>query len=496
MEKLAKAAFQTMDMFSVTGGGSAYSYNDVDKLKAYTLSEYKKVVEACRFFYKNDPVAGTVINKIIDIAINDIIFEQNNLSDNEFRIFAGIKESLLDYAEICALEYLISGLVVPEIKYTVADKSVLKEYGIKKYDSMILPEVMWVRDPSTIKINYNMVMDKPSYYVTLPEELVFFIKTGGQYPDGTEDKELFRKLKELYPEFVAKVAEGGLTEILLENDLIIRYRNLSDSPYPVPYLHNALDPLRHKRNIRRMDYSIASRAIGAIQLFRLGDKDFPVTEDDQGAFDDLKGQMVWRDGTGRNVERIFQLFANHTLQIDWIYPPLDALLNDRKYAEVNADIFFALGFPRILTTGEVEKTGTSDPEFAALSPMRTMENVRKSILKIIKGIVREIVTQNRFKDVPKVRFDNMNLHSFKNFVEGMVSLYETGNISRSSFAQAFGFDWEEEMSVKETEQEILKEKGLPEFSPQPFSPQPTSPGKNTGTDTKSAPKPSGEGENK
>ena len=490
MNKLAKAAIQVLDIFA---NRSTYTNSDVDKLRDYDLDEYKKIVETCRFFYKHDPVAGTVINKIVDIAINDLVFEQSNLSDNEFRIFTGIKDSLLEYAESCALEYLLSGLVVPEIKYTVANKAVLKDYGIKKYESMILPEVMWVRDPATIKINYNMVMDKPSYYVSLPEEMVFFIKTGGKYPDGTEDRELFRKLKELYPEFVAQVSQGGAREILLENDLIIRYRNLSDSPYPVPYLYNALDALRHKRNLRRMDYSVAARAIGAIQLFKLGDKDFPITEDDEGAFDDLKSQMTWRDGLGTNVERIFQLFANHTLQIEWVYPPLDALLNDKKYTEVNADIFFGLGFPRILTTGEVERAGTSDPEFASLSPMRTMENVRKAILKIIVGIVKEIVDQNRLKDVPKVRFANMNLHSFKNFVQGMVSLYDTGNISRTSFAKTFGFDWEEEMSTKEEEQKVLKEKGLPEFSPQPFSPQPTSPDQKQPDKGENS---EGEGENK
>ena len=49
-------------------------------------------------------------------------------------------------------------------------------------------------------------------------------------------------------------------------------------------MYPALEPLKHKRNIRRMDYSIASRVISAIQLIKLGNDDFPVTEDDEDAF--------------------------------------------------------------------------------------------------------------------------------------------------------------------------------------------------------------------
>ena len=45
-----------------------------------------------------------------------------------------------------AMEYLISGLVVPEIKVGVLTKDQVKELGIKKYDSLKYPISLWLRD--------------------------------------------------------------------------------------------------------------------------------------------------------------------------------------------------------------------------------------------------------------------------------------------------------------------------------------------------------------
>ena len=94
--------------------------------------------------------------------------------------------------------------------------------------------------------------------------------------------------------------------------------------------------------------------------------------------------------SGKNVERIFQLFANHTLQVEWVVPDVAALINEQKYVSINQDIIYGLGFPRILITGKSEKTGTSDPQYAMISPARTMDNFRKLVLELIKYIVDEI----------------------------------------------------------------------------------------------------------
>lgn len=453
-----------------------WSPDDVDKMdKKLEVKQFRDLVNQCRFFYKKDPLVSSTINKLIEIAINDIQLGKNGLGENEFRVFTSMKQKLKDFAEQMAMEYLISGLVIPEIKIGVLSKEQIKEIGIKKYDSLKYPVSMWLRDPALVTINSTMLSDEPSYFIEIPQDLIFFIQHEGVYPDGTRDTELYRKLSTNYPEFVADV-KGGTTKVILENKLIFRRRPLTDSPYPIPYLYSALESLKHKRNLRRMDYSIASRVIAAIMLVRLGSDEFPVTEDDSEVFDDIKSQLYYRNSSGTDMERVFQLFANHTLQIDWVYPNTEALLNDAKYVDVNRDIVTALGFPKILSTGETERSNASDPEFAIIAPEKMMLNFRDKILEVLKKIVYDVAKANNFSSVPTIKFKPINLNKFADFITAMVKLYDTGNLSRESFADIFGYVWKDEMDKKEQEQKVLEEKQLGEFAPNAFSPAPSIPG--------------------
>lgn len=454
--KLATSSYSFMQTYD---GETYWSPDDIDKLDIVGINEFKKIIADCRFFYRRDPIGSTVINKMIEIGITDIKFDQGKLSDNEFRIFLGLSDKLKAFMEECALEYLISGLVVPEIKYQPASKDYLQDLGVKKYETLSLPVSMWLRDPTTIKIKTSILSDDPSYFVVIPDDMVFFIQNKGKYPDGTKDIALYNKLATLYPEIIEQVNNNN-KEILLENDKIIRRKVITGSPYPTPYLYPALEALKHKRNIRRMDYSIASRAIEAIQLIQLGNDTFPVVEGEEGVFNDIRDQMSYRGSYGRYKERIFQLFANHTLKISWVYPDMSALLNERKYAEVNQDIFFALGFPRILTTGETERTQTSNAEFATLSPEKSMENMQSKVLSILKKIVKEISISNGFKDVPKVNFTEISLHSIADFVSMMDAMRTANVISDSSFAEAFGYNYEEEMKKKKKDESLSKSLGV------------------------------------
>jgi len=136
---------------------------------------------------------------------------------------------------------------------------------------------------------------------------------------------------------------------------------LADAEYPIPYLYPGLESYKHKRNLRRMDYSIASRVISAILHVKAGSDEFPLTEDQQDVLDDLESKFHWREGISpTDIERVFTLFTNHTIELNWVFPDVEALLNDKKYDAVNKDIILALGFPRILITGETERSFTSD----------------------------------------------------------------------------------------------------------------------------------------
>lgn len=468
-EKLVKSAFNNQNIsFS-----NPWDSSLVDKMEVLDLDTFEELVNACRFFYRYDSLVSTVIDKMTEIGINGIEFDKSELTENEKKVMDNLVPKLKKFGEQISLEYLISGLVVPEIKYAPVSKKELQEWKIKRYDTLTLPVYMWLRDPTTIKINDALGMTAPSYFYRIPDDLVYFIKNEGRYKDGTKDPDLYKQLLAYYPEFVEAVRKNE-KYVLLDNDLIFRRKVVTDSPYPTPYLTPVLEPLKHKRNLRRMDYSIASRVITAIQLFRLGSDEFPVTEDQEEIFEDLKSQMYHRYSTQDDIERVFQLFANHTLDITWVMPPVEALLDETKYREVNDDIIFGLGFPRILITGETSRTGTSDSEYATMSPVRTMESIREKVLEVLRDIVYTIWEKNKFRgEAPTIKFEPINLVSFTDLIEGLTSLYQSGNLSRTHHAKAFGYDLDEEFRLRKEENDTMEEMGLEEFAPQPHSNEPT-----------------------
>lgn len=449
-----------------------WSPSDVDKLEFTNHKVWNKVVEECRYYYKRDPFVSTVINKIIDISINDILIQPGEARKSIIPIIDAIKTPLLLFLRSMALEYLISGLVVPEITFSEIDKEELHRLGIKRFDTLTLPTDMWVRDSATVVVKDPLIGGKKSYFMKIPPEMKYFIDSGGKYSSGGKDEELYNEIVRTMPELVAAIKEGE-DEILLENPLVLQYRTLSNDAYPTPYLYPALESLKHKRNLKRMDYSIAARVIGAIQLIKMGDKDYPLTEDNEDQLTELKKEMKWRENQSlKNVERVFQLFGNHTLTIEWVMPDVNALLDQNKYQAANQDIAIALGFPRILVTGETERTQTSDPEIATVSPLNTMERLREIILPIINTIIDKIVNDNNLGGMPEIKFKPINLMSMSNFVTGVTQLYADGNLSREDYAAAFGFDIYEQFEKQEKNEEVRKEAGLPEFAPVPHSNQP------------------------
>lgn len=443
-----------------------------DLTKAVDKTSFNNTVNLCRFFYKTEPIVSTVINKLVEIGINDIIISKSGLSDNEFRVFKSLKPRILEFCETMAQELLISGLVIPEIGYGPIDKDELFELGIKKYNRLTFPVSMWIRDPNSIQINSSLMSDSPSYYVIIPDDVIFFIKNKGKYSDGTEDKDLFEKLKTYYPDFVSRVTKGEV-KFLIENKLILRRKYLPDNPYPIPYISAALNALQHKRRMRRMDYSIMDKAISAIMHIKVGSDDYPVTnsEEDREVLADLRNQLSFRFQSDQYLERIFQLITNHTVDINWIFPDMNILKENARYSDINEEILFGLGFPRILITGEASKTGTSDAELAILSPVKTMESLRRKLLKVVRDVFKNVAKENNFK-IPYVTFKALNLHNFVEFMNSLEKLYNMSGVSRTSVADYLGFDFSDEVDVLEQENKEIEKRGLSPFGEQPFSRDP------------------------
>ena len=446
--------------------GDVWSPTLVDKLSSDDHGKYERVVKDCRFFFRYDPLASTVISKMVDLAINSLVIDAPGATVTEGQIFNAVKEDLINLLRRASYEYLITGLVIPEISFTRMRKTDLRNLGIQRLDSLVYPTSMWMRDSAQIEIKRPLITEKESYFVKIDDEIIFFIQNKGVYADGSEDKALYNDIVRRYPEFVRAILNQE-QKVLLVNPVVIKATSLEDSQYPIPYLFPALEALKHKRNIRRVDYSIAARIISAILHVKVGSDEFPLTEDEEDVLDDLDNKLKWRGGVGIDeIERVFVLLTNHTVDLEWVFPEVSVLLDEKKYVSVNQDIMVALGFPRILITGETERSFSSDPNIATISPLHTMEKMRQALMPIVRSVFIELKDKNKSVSViPDVRFRPINLMSMNLFYVGLEKLYESGNLSREDYDSAYGFDFREQMEKRALEADVMTELGVDPVAP-------------------------------
>ena len=436
------------------------------------LGKYHDLVKTSRWFYKFDPIAGTVLNRMADMAVTTIRnrkktkLNTDQVDDNIQAYYDALIKELRPIIKQMALEYLLHGLVVPAYSFQRLRGDLISEkLGRTRY---IIPDKMWLRNPENLELRRRPTGIDRQIFLKIPKADIELVQNKGVRADGTEDKEAYKYLVEHFPEYVAAIRKGQ-TRFLLEDARAIMRKPNSYEDYPTPFLVNALSALQHKAYLKTLDKSIASRAIEMVRHIKVGDKDFPADDDD---IDAVKKQV---DANSSSGERVFNLYTNHTVELEWILPPLEVLLSEEKYSEPNADIFLALGFPRILTTGETLRSNSSDSKIASLGPKATLEDLRESIIKWLTELYRELADKNNFKRFPEPYFAPIATSDYTALVQFAVDAMKAGAISKDMIAQLYGSDFETEADQITTEQDsgVLSPDELQKQKDQEFQQQQT-----------------------
>lgn len=455
--QLAKAqSSQTVPNFLLTGDPLLpINYPSKRAIPGYydgsaNLGKYHDLVKTSRWFYKFDPIAGTVLNRMADMAVTTIRNRKKTklnadaVDDTIQAYYDALVKELRPIIKQMALEYLLHGLVVPAYSFTKKRGDLISEkLGRTRYT---IPEQMWLRNPDNLELKRRPTGTERQIWLKIPKADIELVQNKGIRADGTEDKDAYRYLVENFPDYVAAIRKGQ-TKFLLEDVRAIMRKPNSFEDYPMPFLVNALSALQHKAYLKTLDKSIASRAIEMVRHIRVGDKDFPADDDD------IDAVRVQVDANSSSGERVFNFYTNHTVVMEWILPPLEALLNEAKYAEPNADIFLAMGFPRILTTGETLRSNSSDSKIASLGPKATLEDLRETIIKWLTELYRELADKNNFKRFPEPYFAPIATSDYTALVQFAVDAMKEGAISKDTIAQLYGSDFETEADQITTEQE-------------------------------------------
>lgn len=451
-KKLAKAqASETVNI--------GYPSVQIPGLTTDKKFNYHKTIKDCRYYYENDPIAGTVVNRLVEIAVTNLKnrrkSKQNKTPiDNEtIAYYDATAMRLKAFLKHCALEYVLHGMMLPEFTTIRKMGNRASEYlGRTRYQ---FPDKLWSRNPDNIVLKKLPSGADRLVYLKIPGEEINLVKTKGK-PDRQND---YQFLVNNYPDYVAAIS-AGKKEFLLE-DIHPIYRKLTSyNDYPLPYLKNALSSFAHKEHLKTMDKSIASRVIEAIRQIKVGSDEFPADDDD------LKAEQAAFIAYGSNGERIFNYFTNHTIDIKWSYPPMDALLSQNKFTEPNLEIFFALGFPRIWVNGETERSNAADNSTASVGPMATLNDIRDSLLEWIVWFYEQLAEINDFSRVPEPYFSPINLADVANLIQYAEKFMLGGAISRDDIAQFYGQDYESVLEQRRVEKE-QEEKLNPTPEPEP-----------------------------
>ena len=416
------------------------------------LASYKEGVRLSRYFYRTDPIASTVTNRLAEISATLLVNKRTPLYGNTdvpeatYRVYNVVAQRIQPQLRMIFLSYMISGMAIPQFELTTtAGNKISDALGRTRY---AIPQKVWLRRTDDVQLQQSFFGGERMAYLQVPSEDVTFIQNKGMWTNGVQDPELYNRIVTQFPEYVRRIQRG---EFLIPFKDHIIYRNLlPESIYPLPYLEPAIEPLKHKKYLKELDRAVASRAIEAFRHIKVGSDEFPADEADIEAVETVLQQQS-------GVERVYNVFTNHTVDITWVVPPLDTLLSDTKYKEANADIFFALGFPRILTVGETEKSNAADNKIASLGIMATINAMQQDVLLWVQYMYQRIAEENGFTRIPTPEFSPISLADAAQLLQYAGDMLDKKVISRDVIAGLYGTNFETQIQQYTREDAVVTE---------------------------------------
>lgn len=420
---------------------------------------YDEELWQSRFFYRFDPTASTVINRMAELSAGTLKNKKNDCTDEEFYYFNALVDRIWKLLSACAVEYLVSGMAIPDYATTrIMGNKLDPRLSRKRY---LVPDSMWVRNPENIILRRVPFGAERRVYLKIPSEESSFIINKGVYSDGTEDKELYDMLVKDFPEYVAAI-NLGKTQIPLDHVQPILRKPLPNADYPQPFLVPALAAMKHKLRIKEMDHSIATKALEAILHVKAGSDEFPITEEDT-ILDDLKNQMQARSWNAAD-QLIYKFYTDHTVEMKYIYPDLEALLTPSKYDAVDGDIFMAMGFSRVLLVGESAKSNAGAGPQIILGPLSMLEEMRTRLLEWVTWLYAQLADLNNFIHIPDPFFEPLVSTDTTTLVGNAAQAVKLGAISRDTYAKLYGTDFETEHRQIQLEADAIEE-ATPDIPP-------------------------------
>lgn len=473
MANVGNLSQSDVDAMASNRKGLKYPNPFFDLARNYIPDDLKKLFKYCRDFYYTDTFLSSVINKLTQYPITDLIVDAR--SEKTRKEYERILYEHVDVKRLLiemGLDYYVSGnsfisiMMVPK-RFLVPPKGSNKEalpieqvnYKYKNHKFMVPvgqgrhEEEEWtIKDeevtsiknfritrwnPVNIEIKHNSITGDSTYYYSIPNSIKNDIRLGKKHI-----------LKNIPKIFLDAVKHNKSVEI--DNDKFFHFKRPtlaeSDMGWGKPIIMPAMKKIYYLQTLQRGNEAIAHEHIVPKKA---------VSPAQGGAIDPFSQLNLgkWRSRIKDEVKK-WRQDPNHmaVFPIPMQYQELGgnarSLLLTQEMAFLEENIINSLGVPLEFIKGGASWTGSS-------VSLRIIENLflpyRSALERFLNQfLVPKLATIFDLEPV-KVKLKNLKMTDDAQMKQLTVNLNEAGKISDHTLVQEFGYNVEEELAHQKTE---------------------------------------------
>ena len=418
-----------------------YSQRPQDSLPV----KFNDVVAMCRSVYLRVGIVRNVMDLLTDLACEDFkLIHPDKSVEAFFKVWMN-KAKLYDAIDEFVRHFLIDCNVVVR-RYTAKISDPVYNQWVKR--TMAAQEVT----PEPEKLYTEKLTNKreiPWRYTFLNVAALYW--RGGDLARLTGKRQLafkpstelvnavrspsepFQKsLVDRIPGLVknALVNAEGLIDLDMNTLYVAHAKKDSWEDWAPPSLYSILADIHFKDKLRQAEISALDGVINVIRLWKLGDHTQGFLPG-EAPIDKLIGILESNTGGGA-----IDIVWDSMIDMKDFYPPIDKILGQEKYNQVNRDILVGLGVPEVLIGGQGANFSNSWIQLKTV--VERLKFIRRKVIEWIEGEVNIVCEAMDIETAPIIRFPQNNLEDENISRKLIVGLLDRGVISVEAVLDAYG----------------------------------------------------------
>ncbi len=426
---------------------------------------FRQAVYACRGVYLHLGIIRNVIDMMTDFACEDLKLLHHDKKIEAFYKVWAKKVKLQEIATEFVRHLLIDGNVVAKRVTAKITKPIEKQWlskadvdikVIKEEDTLQDREIPWryiFLNVAALQVYGNLAERmgghvQLGYHIT--NDLIAAVMT-----NDPKKKDITDQL----PKDIKDQITKGTSYIQLDMSKIHIAYNKKDQwdLWAHPPLMSIMKDVQYKEKLRQMELCAADGFINVIRIWKLGDHKEGILPDAQ-AIQKLVNMLNANTGGGA-----LDIVWDTMIDMKDYYPPIDKILGQEKYKEVDKDILIGLGVPEVLIGGSGGKFSNSWVQLKTL--MEKLKAIRLKLREFLHGEIEIVAKAMGFDALPVIHFNDMNLQDESIKQKLIISLLDRNIISVEAVLNTFGEEFLFEIERIQTEEKLLKAKGIERINP-------------------------------